>query len=151
MSKIAKIAIIMFLILDVSFIVFLAQNNNKIIEDNERLIGKNKEMSDKVVEMLTDDEVVQVLQKECEFTATYRVIDNLKYTGDDKDMKYVILDKYIENKPFILSYKNQTFEKGKYYEIKFQGTVGNTINDFNIMTITKTDKEGLEQVNEKCE
>lgn len=150
MTKTVKIAVILFLILDVTFIVFLAQNNIKIIKENERLIGKNKEMSDKVVEMLADEDV-QVLERECEFTQTYRVIDNLKYTSASKYSKFVLVDRALESKPLVLEYKDFTFEKNKNYEITFRGIANTNIKEYKIIEAKETTKVGSEQLQEKCE
>ena len=96
-----------------------------------------------------------VLQcKEIEFTRTYTVVSNLNESDSTGNYSYYVVDQYNKNEPTVVKIpKDYSLEENKNYEIKFKGsnifeedTIYNVFNHFEIASITPTDKEGENQI-----
>ena len=99
-----------------------------------------------------------VLQyKEIEFTRTYNIVSNLNRTDSTGNYNYYVVDQYNKNEPTVVKIpKDYSLDENKNYEIKFKGsnafdvdTIYNIFNHFEITSITPTDKEGENQVQDE--
>jgi hypothetical protein len=138
--------IFIFIILIISFIFVIYDNidlKNKIssLESNVRKAKDNESNN-----------------KKCTFTKTLRVIDILDYEGTVPEEKFVLVDSFQSFNPFVLKLDiNDNVKEELYYEFTFKGNkdmyTNNdpSLNNFNILSIKETNKEGLLQIQEVCE
>lgn len=95
--------------------------------------------------------------KACTFIRTYHYLETLEVKGQGNETLIVVQP--FQSNPFILRLENNfntKFEKNAAYEFKFTGRAlnddkdENSVNQFSIVSIQKTDKVGLEQLQEPC-
>lgn len=101
----------------------------------------------------------------CTFIRTFKLVDKLNFQGQTPDIKFIILDQFQANEPFIVQVKTEiynTLEKNKNYEFTFTGKKSNdqllnkisgNKNLFDLFTLDKvavTNKGGLEQTQDPC-
>lgn len=95
--------------------------------------------------------------QEIEFTRTYNVVSNLNESDSSGNYNYYVVDQYNKNEPTVVKIpKDYSLDENKNYEIKFKGsnafdgdTIYNIFNHFEITSITPTDKEGENQVQDE--
>lgn len=95
--------------------------------------------------------------KEFEFTRTYTVVSNLNESDSTGNYNYYVVDQYNKNDPTVVKIPiDYSLEENKNYEIKFKGsniieedTLYNVFNNFEIISITPTDKEGNNQIQDR--
>ncbi len=139
----------------------LKDENDKLTEDNlilnERIINITKENED-LREQLEEEEKNE---KECTFIRTYIVKDILDFQIEGEDSKYVILDQFQINEPFLVKLKNNQvskLEQNKFFEFTFTGSTKHRkseqnfiFKNYKLTTIKSTNKIGLEQIQESCQ
>lgn len=154
--KISRIIIGILTIGIVSSCIFLAINKSKIMKENKKLkeqistieneLAIEKEKSNKQNDKISS----------CTYTKTYYFIDYLDFEGDIPTDKYIIVDKFQTNEPQIIKYDsskfNIDFEKNTNYEFTFtSGVLDGKEFKKTVTNINKTDKLGLDQIQEECE
>lgn len=94
----------------------------------------------------------------CSFINTLKVVSVLDYQSQDNETKYLVVDFFQGSMPFIVKTKLNTSDllENQYYEFTFDGFKRNYENDydlilFDVIKIEKTDKIGLDQINESCD
>lgn len=138
-----KIILLLSFSLLLVLMIIISDKNKHLNHENERLFNLNKDLSDKVVDIVSKEETKE---ETCEFTKTYRVVDLLKYTGATGTEKFALVDRYQEFKPEVIEYKNIELEKNKSYEITYSVNK----NETKIINIKETSKEGMDQIQEEC-
>lgn len=134
---------------------------NDYIEQISNLTTKVNNLTNENNELREKLEQYESLEEgECKFTRTYRVVDILDYQTDDNTAKYVILDQFQENLPFIVNLPNDQVAilvKGENYEFSFSGDKKyknsehqKLFANFQLNNIKKTDRVGLDQIQEEC-
>ena len=136
---------------------------NDYIEQITTLTEKLTKLSDEKEELLKKVEMCEpeiMEEGECTFTRTYRVVDIMKYQSTDNISKFVIIDQFQENNPFIVKLtKDQASKlfKNKMYEFTFNGSkkyknkeYNELFENFELINIKETEKVGLDQLQETC-
>ena len=155
--KIQKIIIGILIILVVGACIF-------ITFDRSNYLKENKDLKQKIANLNTELEGLKIENnnqnnnknedQQCTYTQTYRFIENYDYMGTVPSEKFIVVDAFQEFMPVVLKYNdnefNIDFEKNSYYEFTFEGRVINGIEIRHIKNIVKTDKTGMEQINESC-
>lgn len=103
----------------------------------------------------TKDDSEWVNAKECTFTRTYKVL--AIYDSNNDDYKWITIRSYQDEDIATVKIKNKyNINKNENYEIKFKvegkikkDNISDIYNNSSIISIDETDKEGLEQLNEK--
>ena len=103
----------------------------------------------------TKDDSEWVNVKKCTFTRTYKVL--AIYDSNDDDYKWITIRSYQDEDIATVKIKNKyNINKNENYEIKFKvegkikkDNISDIYNNSSIISIDETDKEGLEQLNEK--
>lgn len=149
-KNIILIAFFVLLILLNLFYLFIYKKNlYETIEKYERKIESYKLK----IEKIENEQNTQYL---CEYTQTFRYIEDYDFIGTVPNIRFIVVDKYQEYIPRILNFNvddiSVDLEKGKYYEIKFIETKKGSNNFIkNIESITPTDNEAFDQIQEICE
>lgn len=154
--KIDKIIIGILIIGILGACIFLGISKSKTIKDNKNLkeeITKLKNELKLKQEGNTDGLISDT--KECTYTVTYRFVDYYDYEGSVPESKFIVVDKFQEFSPEIIEYNTNTFninfEKGSNYEFTFKAGIRNgRLVKQTLINIVKTDKTGLDQIQESC-
>lgn len=89
------------------------------------------------------------------FIRTYNIIKDLNKTDTTGQYKYYVIDQFQMDSPIVIKVKNSyNLIENENYEFTFEGrktdgkeyTIQEIFEDFNIVDIKETDKEGLEQI-----
>lgn len=142
----------------------LRENEKNLQKDNAELNEKIGYLENQIQDLINQNELLNNQlnhQPEtpedtriCTFTRTYHYLETLEERGMGNETLIVV--RAFQDNPFILRLENNfdtIFEKNAAYEIQFTGSVSNNDNDlsnFKILSINKTNKVGLEQVQEPC-
>lgn len=134
------------------------QTNKSQLEDQINAISKENNTLKNQIESLNYQINYQpkpeANNKTCTFIRTFHYIDTLEYKQVPEE-QWIIFQAFQDN-PFLLRLNNNfgvNFEKDAAYEITFTGPFSNGGEDLNLYTITsikKTNKVGLEQLQEPC-
>lgn len=142
----------------------------QIEEKNIDYIEQITELTEKLAEVSNDkDELLVKLGKyepevfengECTFTKTYRIVDIMDYKAEDDSLKFIVIDQFQVQEPFIIKLtKDQVsqLKKDEHYEFTFEGKKKYKNNEkaeifdkFELIELNKTDKVGLNQLQESC-
>jgi hypothetical protein len=151
-----KIICIILILLNITFasaFIALIFNNAGIKDNNAKLKSKLSSLEEEI-KILEDK---KSNKEECMFTKTLRVVDVLDYEGAVPEDKFVLVDFFQSFNPFVLRLNiNDNVKEGLYYEFTFKGNkdmyTNNdaSLNNFKILSIKETDKEGLSQIQEAC-
>ena len=94
-----------------------------------------------------------------EFTRTYNVVSNLNMTDTTGEYNFYVIQQFQLFKPIVVKInKKYTLEENKNYEFTFSGkkingkeytTIQDVFYTFDIVNIEKTEKTGLEQIQDE--
>lgn len=103
--------------------------------------------------------IVTMQITDIEFVRTYRVIADLQKTDQTGNYNYYVIEKFQYDNPIVVRIENKyKLEENTNYEFTFKGGIDSLKTDysmedifeqFRIINIQKTDKEGLEQRQDK--
>ena len=129
----------------------LTEKINILTSENENLKNKLEKYEPEILE-----------EGNCKFTKTYHVIDIMDNyePEDDNSSKFVILVQYAIQQPFIVNLPNDKvvlLTEGEDYEFSFSGSKKykksenqEIFTNFELINVKKSDKVGLDQVQEEC-
>lgn len=159
-----------FIIILVGFLCFQLADCFHLKNEKKELQNSNSELKSKIVELEKETNELKnqienlnlqlkpqtpiIDTRTCTFTRTYHYLETLEERGMGNEALIVV--RAFQDNPFILRLENDfgtIFEKNAAYEIQFTGSVSNDDNDlsnFKILSINKTNKVGLEQLQEPC-
>ena len=103
--------------------------------------------------------IVTMQITDVEFVRTYRVVSDLQKTDQTGTYNYYVIEKFQYDNPIVVRIENKyKLEENTNYEFTFKGGIDSLKTDysmeeifeqFRIINIQKTDKEGLEQRQDK--
>ena len=140
--KIERIIVGILVVGIISACVIIVLDKHKILKENNRLKEQiNNKQED--------------VKEECTYTETYNFIEYYDFIGTVPTSKFVVVSKFQEFSPKIIEYNeskfNIEFEKGSNYEFTFTSEIRNGRIDYpRLINIVKTDKVGLDQIQESC-
>lgn len=154
--KIQKIIIGVLIILVLGACILLALDKRKYVSENNKLKNENSKLQEQLNKEnsnISNDKKEEI--NTCTYTKTYRFIEYYDFQGEVPTAKFIVVDQFQIHSPIIIEYNssnfNIDFEKNSYYEFTFTSLV----NDYgeskkNVTNIVKTDKTGIDQINESC-
>lgn len=131
-----NVIIVILVLVIIAGIAFIALNFNKIAEHEEPIENK-----DNITEEIT-------------FVRTYNIVANLQRTDSSGQYKYYVIDQFQMDNPIVIKVESSyNLNENENYEFTFEGTktegkeytIQEIFDDFKIIDIQETDKEGLEQ------
>lgn len=106
-----------------------------------------------------NDGFISMKITDVEFVRTYRVVADLQKTDQTGNYNYYVIEKFQYDNPIVIRVeKKYKLEENANYEFTFKGgidelktdySIEEIFNQFRIINIQKTDKEGLEQRQDK--
>lgn len=103
--------------------------------------------------------IVTMQITDVEFVRTYKIVKDLRKTDQTGNYKYYVIEKFQYDNPIVIKVENKyKLEENQNYEFTFKGGIDNLKTDysmeeifkqFKIIDIQKTNKEGLEQRQDK--
>ena len=157
--KLQKIIIGILILGILGVCILLVFDKRNIIKEKNNLKDEVKSLKEElnIEKQKQDTKNSDIVEdtKECTYTKTYFFIDYYDYQGDVPSEKYIIVDQFQDHAPKIIKYSTNMFdidfEKGANYEFTFKSGIRNgIIEDDWLINIEKTDKLGMEQVEESC-
>lgn len=131
-----NVIIVILVLVIIAGIAFIALNFNKIAEHEEPL-----ENTENITEEIT-------------FVRTYNIVSDLQRTDSSGQYKYYVIDQFQMDNPIVIKVESSyNLNKNENYEFTFEGTktegkeytIQEIFDNFKIVDIQSTDKEGLEQ------
>ena len=131
-----NIVIVILVLVIIAGIAFIALNFNKIAEHEEPL-----ENTENITEEIT-------------FVRTYNIVSDLQRTDTSGQYKYYVIDQFQMDNPIVIKVESSyNLNENENYEFTFEGTktegkeytIQEIFDNFKIVDIQATDKEGLEQ------
>ena len=131
-----NVIIVILVLVIIAGIAFIALNFNKIAEHEEPL-----ENTENTTEEIT-------------FVRTYNIVSDLQRTDSSGQYKYYVIDQFQMDNPIVIKVESSyNLNKNENYEFTFEGTktegkeytIQEIFDNFKIVDIQSTDKEGLEQ------
>lgn len=131
-----NIVIVILVLVIIAGIAFIALNFNKIAEHDKPIENK-----DNITEEIT-------------FVRTYNIVANLQRTDSSGQYKYYVIDQFQMDNPIVIKVESSyNLNENENYEFTFEGTktegkeytIQEIFDNFKIVDIQATDKEGLEQ------
>lgn len=131
-----NIVIVILVLVIIAGIAFIALNFNKIAEHEEPL-----ENTENITEEIT-------------FVRTYNIVSDLQRTDSSGQYKYYVIDQFQMDNPIVIKVESSyNLNENENYEFTFEGTktegkeytIQEIFDNFKIVDIQSTDKEGLEQ------
>lgn len=131
-----NIVIVILVLVIIVGIAFIALNFNKIAEHEEQI-----ENTENITEEIT-------------FVRTYNIVSNLQRTDSSGQYKYYVIDQFQMDNPIVIKVESSyNLNENENYEFTFEGTktegkeytIQEIFDNFKIVDIQATDKEGLEQ------
>lgn len=131
-----NVIIVILVLVIIAGIAFIALNFNKIAEHEEPL-----ENTENITEEIT-------------FVRTYNIVSDLQRTDTLGQYKYYVIDQFQMDNPIVIKVESSyNLNENENYEFTFEGTktegkeytIQEIFDNFKIVDIQSTDKEGLEQ------
>lgn len=131
-----NVIIVILVLVIIVGIAFIALNFNKIAEHDKPIENK-----DNITEEIT-------------FVRTYNIVANLQRTDSSGQYKYYVIDQFQMDNPIVIKVESSyNLNENENYEFTFEGTktegkeytIQEIFDNFKIVDIQATDKEGLEQ------
>lgn len=131
-----NVIIVILALVIIAGIAFIALNFNKIAEHEEPL-----ENTENITEEIT-------------FVRTYNIVSDLQRTDTSGQYKYYVIDQFQMDNPIVIKVESSyNLNENENYEFTFEGTktegkeytIQEIFDNFKIVDIQSTDKEGLEQ------
>lgn len=131
-----NVIIVILALVIIAGIAFIALNFNKIAEHEEPL-----ENTENITEEIT-------------FVRTYNIVSDLQRTDSSGQYKYYVIDQFQMDNPIVIKVESSyNLNENENYEFTFEGTktegkeytIQEIFDNFKIVDIQSTDKEGLEQ------
>lgn len=131
-----NVIIVILVLVIITGIAFIALNFNKIAEHEEPL-----ENTENITEEIT-------------FVRTYNIVSDLQRTDSSGQYKYYVIDQFQMDNPIVIKVESSyNLNENENYEFTFEGTktegkeytIQEIFDNFKIVDIQSTDKEGLEQ------
>ena len=131
-----NVIIVILVLVIIAGIAFIALNFNKIAEHEEPL-----ENTENITEEIT-------------FVRTYNIVSDLQRTDTSGQYKYYVIDQFQMENPIVIKVESSyNLNENENYEFTFEGTktegkeytIQEIFDNFKIVDIQSTDKEGLEQ------
>ena len=131
-----NVIIVILVLVIIAGIAFIALNFNKIAEHEEPL-----ENTENITEEIT-------------FVRTYNIVSDLQRTDSSGQYKYYVIDQFQMDNPIVIKVESSyNLNKNENYEFTFEGTktegkeytIQEIFDNFKIVDIQATEKEGLEQ------
>ncbi len=131
-----NVIIVILVLVIIAGIAFIALNFNKIAEHEEPL-----ENTENITEEIT-------------FVRTYNIVSDLQRTDSSGQYKYYVIDQFQMDNPIVIKVESSyNLNENENYEFTFEGTktegkeytIQEIFDNFKIVDIQATDKEGLEQ------
>ena len=131
-----NVIIVILVLVIIAGIAFIALNFNKIAEHEEPL-----ENTENITEEIT-------------FVRTYNIVSDLQRTDTSGQYKYYVIDQFQMDNPIVIKVESSyNLNENENYEFTFEGTktegkeytIQEIFDNFKIVDIQSTDKEGLEQ------
>ena len=131
-----NVIIVILVLVIIAGIAFIALNFNKIAEHEEPL------------------ENTENITAEITFVRTYNIVSDLQKTDSSGQYKYYVIDQFqMDNQIVIKVESSYNLNENENYEFTFEGTktegkeytIQEIFDNFKIVDIQSTDKEGLEQ------
>lgn len=131
-----NIVIVILVLVIIAGIAFIALNFNKIAEHEEQI-----ENTENITEEIT-------------FVRTYNIVSDLQSTDSSGQYKYYVIDQFQMDNPIVIKVESSyNLNENENYEFTFEGTktegkeytIQEIFDNFKIVDIQATDKEGLEQ------
>lgn len=131
-----NIVIVILVLVIIAGIAFIALNFNKIAEHEEQI-----ENTENITEEIT-------------FVRTYNIVSDLQRTDSSGQYKYYVIDQFQMDNPIVIKVESSyNLNENENYEFTFEGTktegkeytIQEIFDNFKIVDIQATDKEGLEQ------
>ena len=131
-----NVIIVILVLVIIAGIAFIALNFNKIAEHEEQI-----ENTENITEEIT-------------FVRTYNIVSDLQRTDSSGQYKYYVIDQFqMDNQIVIKVESSYNLNENENYEFTFEGTktegkeytIQEIFDNFKIVDIQATDKEGLEQ------
>ena len=128
--------IVILVLVIIAGIAFIALNFNKIAEHEEQI-----ENTENITEEIT-------------FVRTYNIVSDLQRTDSSGQYKYYVIDQFQMDNPIVIKVESSyNLNENENYEFTFEGTktegkeytIQEIFDNFKIVDIQSTDKEGLEQ------
>lgn len=131
-----NVIIVILVLVIIAGIAFIALNFNKIAEHEEQI-----ENTENITEEIT-------------FVRTYNIVSDLQRTDSSGQYKYYVIDQFQMDNPIVIKVESSyNLNENENYEFTFEGTktegkeytIQEIFDNFKIVDIQSTDKEGLEQ------
>ena len=131
-----NVIIVILVLVIIAGIAFIALNFNKIAEHEEPL-----ENTENITEEIT-------------FVRTYNIVSGLQRTDSSGQYKYYVIEQFQMDNPIVIKVESSyNLNENENYEFTFEGTktegkeytIQEIFDNFKIVDIQATDKEGLEQ------
>lgn len=131
-----NVIIVILVLVIIAGIAFIALNFNKIAQHEEPL-----ENTENITEEIT-------------FVRTYNIVSDLQRTDTSGQYKYYVIDQFQMDNPIVIKVESSyNLNENENYEFTFEGTktegkeytIQEIFDNFKIVDIQATDKEGLEQ------
>lgn len=131
-----NVIIVILVLVIIAGIAFIALNFNKIAEHEEQI-----ENTENITEEIT-------------FVRTYNIVSDLQRTDSSGQYKYYVIDQFQMDNPIVIKVESSyNLNENENYEFTFEGTktevkeytIQEIFDNFKIVDIQATDKEGLEQ------
>lgn len=131
-----NVIIVILVLVIIAGIAFIALNFNKIAEHEEPL------------------ENTENITAEITFVRTYNIVSDLQKTDSSGQYKYYVIDQFQMDNPIVIKVESSyNLNENENYEFTFEGTktegkeytIQEIFDNFKIVDIQSTDKEGLEQ------
>lgn len=131
-----NVIIVILVLVIIAGIAFIALNFNKIAEHEEPL------------------ENTENITAEITFVRTYNIVSDLQKTDSSGQYKYYVIDQFQMDNPIVIKVESSyNLNENENYEFTFEGTktegkeytIQEIFDNFKIIDIQATDKEGLEQ------
>lgn len=131
-----NVIIVILVLVIIAGIAFIALNFNKIAQHEEPL-----ENTENITEEIT-------------FVRTYNIVSDLQRTDSSGQYKYYVIDQFQMDNPIVIKVESSyNLNENENYEFTFEGTktegkeytIQEIFDNFKIVDIQATDKEGLEQ------
>lgn len=131
-----NVIIVILVLVIIAGIAFIALNFNKIAEHDKPIENK-----DNITEEIT-------------FVRTYNIVANLQRTDSSGQYKYYVIEQFQMDNPIVIKVESSyNLNENENYEFTFEGTktegkeytIQEIFDNFKIVDIQATDKEGLEQ------
>ena len=131
-----NVIIVILVLVIIAGIAFIALNFNKIAEHEEQI-----ENTENITEEIT-------------FVRTYNIVSDLQRTDSSGQYKYYVIDQFQMDNPIVIKVESSyNLDENENYEFTFEGTktegkeytIQEIFDNFKIVDIQATDKEGLEQ------